>query len=102
MFVSSCIRAPGAIVLRQVWTYVIKHYGKRKSINTCDGYTLIGKVVKYAEKYVAYAHQHGFNIFIALYTALGYIIMAGEDINVYAQAPSQYERFYLHVEDLYI
>ena len=75
---------------------------KRRSINTCDIYPLNGKDIHYAKNYTSSASQHGFDIFLALYTALGYIIMAGEDINVYAQAPPQYEIFYLHVDNLYI
>ena len=83
MFGIPCRRPHGYIILRQVWTYVINKYGKRKSINTCDGSTLTGKGVQYTKKYVARASQHGFNIFIDLSIALVYIIMEADAINEY-------------------
>ena len=43
MIGTPCIIPPGSIVLRQVCTYVIKHYGNRNPRNTCDGTTLTGK-----------------------------------------------------------
>ena len=64
MFVPPCRRPPGSIVLRQVWTYDIQHYGKRNSKNTCDGYPITRKVFQYAKNYAASASQQGFNIFL--------------------------------------
>ena len=84
MFGPPCIIPPGSIAPRQVWTHVIKNFGKSKSRNTCDGYPLI----KYAKTYADCSSKHGFNIFIALYTYLRYIIMEADDINAYAQAPT--------------
>ena len=87
MFEPPCRIPPGAIVLIKVWTYVIKQLGKRNSRNNCDGSPLTGKVFQYYKKYSACASQHVFNIFISLFTALGYIITASDDINTYVQAP---------------
>ena len=60
MFGPPFIRPHGAILLRQVWMNVIKHSGKRKSRNTCDGSPLIVKGVHYAKNDSACASQHGF------------------------------------------
>ena len=92
MFGPSCIISHGYILLRQVWTYVIKHSGKSKSRNISDVSPLTGKVVQCAKNYSACNSQQGFNIFFALYTALA------ENINVYDQSPPPVERFYVHVD----
>ena len=97
MFGPPCRRPPGDILLRQFWTYVIKLSGKSKSINACDGYCLTGKGVHYTKHYSACASQQGFNIFIALSTSLGYILMAAGDINAYAQEPPPEEPFYMYI-----
>ena len=101
MFGPPFIRPHGAIVLKQFWNYVIKHSGKSDSRNTCDGYPLTGKVIHYAKNYAACASQHGFNIFLVVYTALGCLIIAVGAINSYAQAPPPYEPLYVHLDDQY-
>ena len=58
MFGPPCRRPPMAIVLRQVYMYVIKTSGKGNSRNTCDGYPLTGKCVQYTKYYTAYDSQH--------------------------------------------
>ena len=45
------------------------------------------------QKIITRDFKHGFNIFLALYTYLRYIIMEADDINAYAQAPTPYETF---------
>ena len=75
---------------------------KRRSINTCDIYPLNGKDIHYAKNYTSSASQHGFDIFLALYTALGYIIMTDGVINEYDQSPPPNEIFYVNVKNQYI
>ena len=67
--------------MRQVWTYFIKHSVKSESRNYFDGYPLTGKGIQYAKYYSPCDSQHEFNIFLSLYTSLGYIIMAYDAIN---------------------
>ena len=70
----------GAIVLIQVWKYVIKKPVKRKARNIFDESNLTGKGIQYANNYAACAYQYELNIFLVLYTALLYIIMADDAI----------------------
>ena len=74
---------------------------KSKPSKTCDGSNITGKGVQYAIKYSAHASQHRFNIFLALYTDLRYIIMAADNINAYDQASNPYDTFYAYVDDQY-
>ena len=64
IFGPPCRIPPGSILLIQVWAYVIKHSVNSKSINTCGGYPLTVNGVQYAKNNVAFAYQHGFNIFL--------------------------------------
>ena len=60
-------RPPGAIVLRQVWTFVNTYYGKRSSRNTCDVSPLTVKGVQYAKTYASCDPQNGFNFSCLVY-----------------------------------
>ena len=102
MFGPPCIRPPGSILLRQVWMYVIKNSRKNKSINFFYGSPLTVNCVQYAKNCAACAYQHGFNIFLALSAALGYIILVYGDINAYAWESPPEEPFYAHVYYQYI
>ena len=101
MFGPPCIIPPGGILLRQVWTYVIKHYGKRKSRNTCDGYPLPVKGIKYYKKLFSLCLPTRIQHFLALSTALGYVLMESDAINTYGKAPPPDEPLYVHVDYQY-
>ena len=72
---------------------------EKKLRNTCDIYPLTGKGVQYANNYADCVSQHVFNIFIALYTNLGYIMVEADAISAYAQTPNPYQNIYAHVYD---
>ena len=101
MFGTSSRKPPGAIVLIQVWTYVIQQSGRRKPRKICDRPPLSGKDVQYTKKYAACAYQHEFNIFLILSKTLIYIIMEADAINEYDQAPNPDENYYVHVDGHY-
>ena len=101
MFVTPCIGPRGTILRKQVWNYLIKQSIKMKLINTCYRYPITGKGVQYAKNCSTFVSQHGFNIFLALYIDLVYIIMAADAINSYALAPPPYEPFYVNFGGYY-
>ena len=102
IFGPTCRKSPGAILMRQLWTGVIKHFVKSKSIKTCDGCPLTGNFVYYSKNYSFFDSQHALKVFLDMYTSFGYIIMADGAINAYYQAPPPDETLYIHVYYQYI
>ena len=54
-----------------------------------------------SKHYGACSSQRVFNIFLALFTFLGYRIMTADAMNAYACAPPPKETLYAHVDDQY-
>ena len=60
IFVEPCKTSKVATVLRQVWNYVAKHYGKKKSRNCRDRYPLMGNGFHYASKVSGLTFEYAF------------------------------------------
>jgi hypothetical protein len=79
-------RPTGAIVLRSVWQYSVKHDGRKKARTCCDGSFLRSKILKYAEQcYAACISQTGMKIFFVFVVIRGWVIISGDVVNAYAQ-----------------
>jgi hypothetical protein len=50
MFGPPQTRPPDAVVLRSVWTYTVKHGGRKKARTCCDGSVLRSPTLKYAQQ----------------------------------------------------
>ena len=87
--------------LRQIWTYVVKNNGTKKARNCCNGSKLKGKGVKYAKHYAASVSQQGMKLFVALAAHFGYIILAADATNAFAQSPAPDDQTYVFVDEQY-
>eukprot|EP00957_Ditylum_brightwellii_P151073 11504037-Ditylum_brightwellii.AAC.1 len=56
----------GTKILQPIWTYMVKHDGRKKARNCCNGSVLKGKGVDYAHTYLLCASQVGMKQFTAI------------------------------------
>jgi hypothetical protein len=86
----------GTVVFRTVWSYTVKHDGRKKSRMCCDGYVLRHKGLKYAQQcYAACILQTGMKIFFAYLVIKDWVAISGDAINTYAQTsiPKEEEQY---------
>jgi hypothetical protein len=79
-------RPPNSVVLRSVWTYTVKHDGRKKARTCCDGSVLRSPTLKYAQQcYSACISQTGMKLFFAYIAIMNWIALGADAINAYAQ-----------------
>jgi hypothetical protein len=79
-------RPAGAVTLRSVWQYSVRHDGQKKSRTCCDGSVLSWKSLKYVEQcYTACISHTGMKIFFTYAVIRGWVIVSGDVVNAYAQ-----------------
>lgn len=79
-------RPPNAVVLRSVWTYTVKHDGRKKARTCCDGSILRSPTLKYAQQcYSACISQTGMKLFFACLAIRNWIALGADATNAYAQ-----------------
>jgi hypothetical protein len=102
MFGEPCPRPYLAIVLRSIWSYMIKWDGTRKARHCCDGRPLRDDRFRRLESiYTACISQVGMKIFISLVALLNYVIIDLDAVNAYGQAGSLYDIIYLEIDQQY-
>jgi hypothetical protein len=80
-------RAPNSVVVHSVWTYTMKHDGRKKAGTCCDGSVLPSLTLKYAQQfYSACISQTGMKILFAFLVIHNWIALGADAINIYAQA----------------
>jgi hypothetical protein len=77
-------RPTGAIVLRYVWQYHVKHDGRKKSRTCCDSSVIRSKSLKYAEQFYS-ACISQMEIFFAYAMIREWVIVSGDVVKAYAQ-----------------
>eukprot|EP00957_Ditylum_brightwellii_P148639 11316494-Ditylum_brightwellii.AAC.1 len=96
------LRPPNkATILRSIWTNVVKHDGKKKARNCCNGSILKCKGTKYANTYSAYASQTVMHLFTAIAAIKNYLILDANATNAYAQSPPPSKPTYMRINDQY-
>jgi hypothetical protein len=86
MFGPPIAKPSGAVVFHTVWSYTVKHDGRKKARTCCNGYVLRQKGLKYAQQYYADCiYQMGMNIFFAYIVIKGWLVISGDAVNAYAQ-----------------
>ena len=88
----------GAILFSQVWTYVVNHYGNKKTSNWCDGLPL-KEIFSVYQKYASCVSQHLISIFLDIETYLNHDTMWSDATNGYAQEKYPNEPFFVHIEN---
>jgi hypothetical protein len=102
MFGEPCPRPYLAIVLRSIWSYMIKWDGTRKARHCCDGRPLRDDRFRRLESiYTACISQVGMKIFISLVALLNYVIIDLDAVNAYGQAGSLYDIIHLEIDQQY-
>ena len=92
---------PDAIILRAVWAYRIKHGGRKKARNCCNGSPLRGKGIQYAKNFAACISQCGMRIFSAITAIKNYVAIGADAVNAYAQSPPPDQPTYVRVDQQY-
>jgi hypothetical protein len=98
MYGPPCKPPPGAIVLRQVWTYLVKWEGTLKARNCCDGLVLKGRGLAYAQHYTACISQPGMRIFWAIVAIKNWVAIGADAVNAFAQSPPPLEPTYVRID----
>jgi Reverse transcriptase (RNA-dependent DNA polymerase). len=102
MFGEPCPRPKGAIVLRSIWTYILKKDGTKKARNCGDGRPLRDDKFRRLESvYTACVSQAGVKIFFATAAILNYVIYDLDAINAFGQAGELFEMVYMEVDKQY-
>jgi hypothetical protein len=102
MFGDPCPRPYFAVVLRSIWSYMLKWNGKRKARHCCDGRPLRDERFRRLESvYTACISQVGMKIFLATAALLNYIILDLDAVNAFGQAGSLYDIIYLEIDQQY-
>jgi hypothetical protein len=87
MFGDPCPRPSFAIILRSIWSYMLKWNGEKKARHCCDGRPLRDDRFRRMESvYTACISQVGMKIFIALAALLNYVILDLDAVNAFGQA----------------
>jgi hypothetical protein len=87
MFGDPCPRPSSAIILRSIWSYMLKWNGEKKARHCCDGRPLRDDRFRRMESvYTACISQVGMKIFIALAALLNYVILDLDAVNAFGQA----------------
>jgi hypothetical protein len=102
MFGDPCPRPALAIILRSIWSYVLKWNGEKKARHCCDGRPLRDDKFRRIESvYTACISQVGMKIFMALAALLNYVILDLDAVNAFGQAGSLYDIIYLEIYQQY-
>jgi Reverse transcriptase (RNA-dependent DNA polymerase). len=102
MFGEPCPRPPKAIVLRSVWTYLLKKDGTRKARQCGDGRPLRDDKFRRLEAiYTACVSQVGVKIFFALSALNNYIIYDLDAVNAFGQAGGLFHVVYMEIDAQY-
>jgi hypothetical protein len=102
MFGEPCPRPYLAVVLRSIWSYMLKWNGERKARHCCDGRPLRDDRFRRLESiYTACISQVGMKIFISLVALLNYVILDLDAVNAFGQAGSLYDIIYLEIDQQY-
>jgi hypothetical protein len=102
MFGKPCPRPPNVIVLRSIWSYMMKWDGTRKARNCGDGRPLRDEHYRRLEAvYTACVSQVGVKIFFALSALLNYVIYDLDAVNAFGQAGKLFDSIYLEVDSQY-
>eukprot|EP00957_Ditylum_brightwellii_P169197 12878492-Ditylum_brightwellii.AAC.1 len=91
----------GTKILRPVWTYMVKHDGRKKARNCCNGSVLKGKGVEYEHTYASRASQIGMKLFTTIASLHNYIIIGTNATNAYVQSPPPTEPTFMCIDDQY-
>lgn len=103
MFGTPCPRPTNAIVLRSIWSYLLKWDETRKARNCGDGRLLCDNHVRRLEAvYTACVSQVGVKICFALSALLNYVICDFLDaVNAFGQAGKLFQPVYLEIDQQY-
>jgi hypothetical protein len=102
MFGDPCPRPRLAIVLRSIWSYMLKWNDERKARHCCDGRPLRDDRFRRLESvYTACVSQVGMKIFISTVALLNYVILDLDAVNAFGQAGSLYDIIYLEIDQQY-
>lgn len=102
MFGEPCPRPKGAIVLRSIWTYILKKDGTKKARNCGDGQPLRDDKFRRLESvYTACVSQAGVKIFFTTAALLNYVIYDLDAVNAFGQAGELFEMVYMEVDKQY-
>jgi len=102
MFGDPCPRPRLAIVLRSIWTYMLKWNDERKARHCCDGRPLKDDRFRRLESiYTACVSQVGMKIFISIAALRNYVILDLDAVNAFGQAGSLYDIIYLEIDQQY-
>eukprot|EP00957_Ditylum_brightwellii_P212079 15366940-Ditylum_brightwellii.AAC.1 len=97
------IRPPNkATILQSIWTYVVKHDGKKKARNCCNGSILKCKGTEYVNTYSACASQTRMHLFTAIAAIKNYLILGADTTNANAQSPAPSNPTYMRINDQYV
>jgi hypothetical protein len=99
MFGPLCPRPQNSIVLRSIWSYMMKWDGTLKARNCSDGRPLRDAHYHHLEAvYTACVSQVGVKIFFALSALLNYVIYDLDAVNAFGQAGKLFEPIYLEID----
>eukprot|EP00957_Ditylum_brightwellii_P171812 13079439-Ditylum_brightwellii.AAC.1 len=91
----------GIKILQPMWTYMVKHDGRKKARNCCNGSVLKGKGIDYAHIYSSCASQIGIKLFTTIAALCSYIIIGTNATNAYAQSPPHTDPTFMCIDDQY-
>jgi Reverse transcriptase (RNA-dependent DNA polymerase) len=95
-------RPPGAIVLRQHWTYMLKSDGTRKARNCCDGSRRAAPALHgEAKTYASCVEQPCMRVYFALCAADGLIVYGADAANAFANSPPPKVPTFVAIDDAY-
>eukprot|EP00957_Ditylum_brightwellii_P032537 2465371-Ditylum_brightwellii.AAC.1 len=88
-------------ILCSIWTYVVKHDGRKKACNCCNGSVLKKKGNDYANTYSTYANQVGIRLFTSIVAIKNLLILGADETNAYAQSPPPSTPTFMRIDDQY-
>jgi Reverse transcriptase (RNA-dependent DNA polymerase). len=102
MFGKPCPRPPKAIVLRSIWTYILKWDSAHKARNCGNGRPLRNDLYRRLEAvYTACVSQVGVKIFFAVSALMNYVIYDLDAVNAFGQAGKLFHLIYLEIDQQY-
>eukprot|EP00957_Ditylum_brightwellii_P087530 6663386-Ditylum_brightwellii.AAC.1 len=86
----------------QIWNYTIKHDGRKKARNCCNGSVSKGKGVDYAYNYSSCVSQVGMKLLTAIAAWNNYLIIGADATNAFAQSPPPTEPTFMRIDYQYV
>lgn len=91
----------GAVVMKSLWTYVVKADGRKKARQVCNGSPRFVQGSLFRNKYSGCIEQIGFRLFIALAALNNYIIVGLDATNAFANSPPPSQSTYMEIDTQY-